>query len=204
MDLVESRDLDRRDAVVAGGVIAGLAFILIELTGSGIDRQAPQTIGTALAIVLFTSFGSVGVALAHWEPRFALFGAITAILSLLALGATIVSTWSNGPSLFLFGFSGTSGTVGGVTDLLAIACSAICVLLATVRPGEDGNSRVVRVVAVGALGLLIALAILAIVDRDIDIGVRVYAITATVYVVASAVLFILRLFPAGEDAPAGA
>lgn len=197
---VEGRTWDLRDAVIAVGVIAAVVFALIELTGSDIDRQAGQTIYTALAVVAFTAFGSVGAALAHWQPRFASFGAVTATLALLGGGATIVSLW-NGGSLF-FGFGGTSGTVVGITVLLAISSSAICVLLATVRSGEDGGTRLVRIAAGGALALLIGLAILAIVDRDIDIGARVYALLATVYVFATAILLVLRLLPTREEAPA--
>jgi hypothetical protein len=199
---VEGRTWDLRDAVIAIGVIAGVIFALVELTGSDIDKQAGQTIYTALAVVAFTAFGSVGVALAHWQPRFALFGSLTATLALLAGGATVVSLWNDGSFLFGFGFSGTSGTVGGITALLAISTSAICVLLATVRSGEDGGTRLVRTAAVGALALVIGLAILAILDHDIDIGARVYAIIATVYVVATAVLLVLRLLPTREEATA--
>ena len=195
---VESRTWDLRDAVIAIGVIAGVVFALIELTGSDIDRQAGQTIYTALAVVIFTAFGSVGAALMHWQPRFALFGALTATLALLGGGATIVSLW-NGGSLF-FGLGGTSGTVVGITVLLAISASAICVLLATVRPGEDGGTRLVRIAAGGALALLIGLAILAIVDHGIDIGPRVYALLATVYLFATAILLVLRLLPTREEA----
>jgi hypothetical protein len=197
---VEGRTWDLRDAVIAIGVIAGVVFALIELTGSDIDRQAGQTIYTALAVVVFTAFGSVGVALAHWQPRFALFGTVTATLALLAGGATVVSLW-NGSSLF-FGFGGTSGTVGGITVLLAISASAICVLLATVRPGEDGGTRLIRIAAGGALALLIGLAILVIVDHDIDISARVYALLATVYVFATAILLVLRLLPTRKEVPA--
>jgi hypothetical protein len=196
---VGSRGWDLRDAVIAGGVVVGVLFALIELTGSDIDKQASQTLGTAFALVLFTIFGSVGIALARWQPRFSLSGVVSATLSLLACGATVVSIWNNGFFLFGYGFSGTSGTVGGITVLLAIAASAACVLLATVRPGEDSRTQRVRVVAVGALALFVALAILAILDHSVDIGARVYAIIATVYVVATAVLLVLRLLPTGEE-----
>jgi hypothetical protein len=199
MGAVRGRGWDRRDSTIAAGVVAGLVFVLVELTGSDIDTHAAQTLSTALAVVLFTVFGSAGVALAHWQRRLALFGAVTATLALLALGATVVSIWNGGPSLFGFGFNGTGGTVGGITDLLAIASSVACVLLATVRPGEDVGTRMVRLVAIGALALFIALAILAIVDHNLGIGVRVYAIVATVFVVATAVLLALRLLPAGEE-----
>ena len=185
--------------MIAVGVVAGLLFVLIDLTGSDIDRHASQVGGIALAILLFSVFGSAGVALAHRQPRFALFGVVTATLSLLAFGATAVLTWASGPVLFGFGFSGTSGTVGGITDLLAFSSAAICVLLATAQPGEDGGTRLVRVAAIGSLALLIALAILQIVDPDVDIGGRVYAILATVYLVATAILLVLRLFPLAED-----
>jgi hypothetical protein len=202
MDAGMARGWDLRDGVIAGGAIVGVVFALIELTGSDIDKAAGQTLGTALVVILFTVFGSAGVALAHWQPRYALLGAVTATLSLLACGATVVSIWGSTPSLFGFGFGGTSGTVGGITVLLAIASSATCVLLATVRPGEDGGTRLVRLVAVGSLALFVALAILAIVDRSIDIGPRVYAILATAYVVGTAVALILRLLPTREDLPA--
>jgi hypothetical protein len=202
MGVEHGRGWNLRDLVIAVGVVVGLVFVSIELTGSDIDRQASQTLGTALAVILFTVFGAAGVALVHWQPRFALFGAVTATLSLLALGATVVSIWKNDAFLFGFGFGGTSGTVGGITVLLAIASSATCVLLATVRPGEDGGTRLVRIAAIAALALFIALAILAIVDHDVDIGSRVYAILATVYVVGAAVLLVLRLLPTGEDFPA--
>jgi hypothetical protein len=199
----EGRAWDIRDAVIVAGVIAGVVFVLIELTGSDIDKQAAQTGYTALAIVLFTVFGSAGVALAHWQPRFALFGVASATLSLLAAGATVVSVWSeNSYSLFGFGFGGTSGTVGAVTILLAMTSSAACILLATVRPGEEAGARLVRIAAIGALVLFDALVVLAILDDGIDIGPRVYAIVATVYAFGAAILLVLRLLPAREEAPA--
>lgn len=188
-----------RDTVIAVGTVAGLLFVLIDLTGSDIDRHASQVGGIALEMLLFTVFGSAGVALAHWQPRFALFGAVTAILSLLAFGASAVLTWDSGPLLFGFGFDGDGGTAAGITDLLAFSTSAICVLLGTMRIGEDGATQLVRVAGIGSLALLIALAILQILVHDIEIGARVYAILATVYVAATAVLLILRLLPLAED-----
>ena len=53
--------------------------------------------------------------------------------------------------------------------------------------------------AIGSLALLISLAILQILVHDVDIGSRVYAILATVYVAATAVLLTLRLLPLAED-----
>lgn len=150
------RDLGLRDSVIAAAVIAAIAFALIELTGSDIDKQAGQTLYTAFALVLFTIIGSTGVALARLQPRFALFGAVTAILAPLAFGATVVSLWSNGLFVFGFGFSGTGGTVGGITVILTITAAAICVLLATVRAGEDHSTRLVRVAGIGALALFVA------------------------------------------------
>jgi hypothetical protein len=197
----ENARWDLRDAVIAGGVLAGMVFALIELTGSDIDKQAGQTFYTGLAVVLFTSFGSVGVALARWQPRFALFGAVSSALSLLGAGATVVSLWNSGASPFGFGFSRTSGTVWGITVMLAISSAAACVLLATIRSGGDGGTRLVRAVAIGALTLIVTLVILAIAIDSIDIGARVYALTATAYVVATAVLLILRLLPTREDSP---
>jgi hypothetical protein len=188
-----------RDTVIAAGTIAGLLFVLIGLTGSDIDRQGSQIGGLALTLVLFTIFGSAGVALAHWQPRFALFGAMSTTLSLLAFGATAVLSWDGGPVLLGFAFGGSSGTVAGVTDLLAITAAATCVALATTRPGEDRGTRLVRVAAVGSLALLIGLAVLMVVDHDIEIGARVYAILATVYVAATATLLALRLLPLADD-----
>jgi hypothetical protein len=197
---VGTRSWDVRDVVIAVGVIVGVLFILIELTGSDLDRHATQTGYTALAVVLFTIFGALGLALAQWQPRFALFGVMTATLALLAGGAMVVSAWNGQPALFGFGLSGTSGTVSAVTDLLAITSAAACVLLATTRPGEDGGTRLVRIAGIGALAFFVAVVILAILDDGIDIGARVYAITASVYVVATVVLLVLRLLPTREEA----
>jgi len=199
MDVGQGRGWGIHDTVIAAGVIAALAFILVVLTGSDIDKLAVQTGYTALASVLFTTFGAVGVALAHWQPRFSLFGVLTATLALLAGGTMVVSAWGGEPSFFGFWLSGTSGTVSAVTDLLAITSSAACVLLATVRPGEDGGTRLVRFAGIGALAFFVAVVILAILENGVDVGARVYAITATVYVVATAVLLVLRLLPTREE-----
>jgi hypothetical protein len=202
MNVERSRGWGVRNTVIAVGVVAGLAFILIDLTGSDIDRHASQVGGVALAMLLFTVFGSAGVALAHWQPRFALFGAVTATLSLLAFGATAALAWESGGGLLGFGYGGAGGTASGITDLFAFSTAAICVLLATARPGEDGGTKLVRVAAIGSLALLIALAILEILAHDVTISVRIYAILATVYVIATTVLLVLRLLPVAEDSPA--
>ena len=96
---------------------------------------------------------------------------------------------------------GTLGTVAGITDLLAIATSAICVLLATVRTGEDGGTKLVGSPRSARSHSCVALAILQILDHDVEIGPRVYAILATAYVAAAAVLLILRLLPAEDPRP---
>ena len=57
------------------GAVAGLVFVLTQLTGSDIDEHASQAIAVAAAMMLFTVLGSAGIALAHWQPRFALLGA---------------------------------------------------------------------------------------------------------------------------------
>ncbi len=41
-----------------------------------------------------------------------------------------------------------------------------------------------------------------IVDRSVDIGPRVYALLATLYVVATTILLVLRLLPTREEVPA--
>jgi hypothetical protein len=186
--------------VIAVGVIAGVVFALIELTGSDVDRHASQVSYTVLATILFMVFGSTGVALAHRQPRFAPLGAATTTLSLLAFGATTILQWAGDDSLFGLGFAGTGGTVAGITDLLAIAAATACVLLATMRPGENAATRLVRLVAIGSSTLFIALGILVILDHDIDIGSRVYAAIATVYMVATAILLVLRLLPTAGEA----
>lgn len=199
MNVERGRGWGVRETVIAVGTLAALLFVLIDLTGPGIDSHASQVGGIALLMLLFSVFGSTGVALAHWQPRFALFGAVTATFSLLAFGASAVLFWDNGPGFFGFWFDGDGGTVSGITDLLAISTAAICVLLGTMQIGEDGGTKLVRLTAIGSLALLIALAILQILVHDVEIGARVYAILATVYVAATAVLLILRLLPLAED-----
>lgn len=199
MNVERGRSWSARDTVIAAGTVAALLFILIDLTGSDIDRHASQVGGIALEMLLFTVFGFAGVALAYWQPRFALIGTTTVTLALLGFGATAVLTWEGGPFLFGLAFAGDAGTVAGITDLLAIATSAICVLLATVRTGEDRGTQLVRVAAICSLAFLLALAILQILDHDVEIGPRVYAILATAYFAATAVLLILRVLPLAED-----
>ncbi len=199
MNVQQSRSWGARDAVIAAGTVAALLFVLVDLTGSDIDAHASRVGSIALEMLLFTVLGSAGVALAHWQPRFALFGATTATLSLLAFGATAVLTWDSGSFLFGFGVGGEARNVAGITDLLAISTAAICVLLGTTRIGEDGGTKLVRVAAIGSLAILVALAILQILVHDVEIGPRAYAIFATVYVAATAVLLTLRLLPLAED-----
>lgn len=199
MDAGTGRGGGLREAVIAVGAIAGLALILIGLTGSDVDKQASQMGGAAFALALFSVIGATGMALVHWQPRAALFGLVTATLALMAGGATVVSTWENGFFLFGFGFQGSSGTVGAVTVLFALASSAACVLLATARPGEDPATRWVRRTGIGALAFFVAAVVLAILDDSIDVGARVYAIAGTVYAFATVVLLVLRLLPTREE-----
>jgi hypothetical protein len=73
-----------RDGVIAAGVALGTVFALVELTGSDVDEEAAKTLYTAPAVVLFTIPGSAGVALAHLQPRYALFVyVIASVVSLL-------------------------------------------------------------------------------------------------------------------------
>jgi hypothetical protein len=191
-----------RTWVPIAGAIVGLVFVLTQLTGSDIDEQAARAGITAATLVLFTIFGSTGIALVHWQPRFALLGIVATTLALLAGGAIIALTWSDAPSFFFLFFDGTSGTVVAITEMLVLTSSAISVLLATTRPGEDGGTRLVRLTAIGSLTLLLALAILEILDRGVEIGPRVYAILATVFAIATVALLVLRLLPLAEDSPA--
>ena len=98
MNAGQGRGWGPRDSVIAIGVVLGVLFALIELTGHDIDSRASQTAGTALAVLLYTVFGSAGIALARWQPRFALFGLVTATLSLLAMLAFDARRPATGPT----------------------------------------------------------------------------------------------------------
>ena len=200
MEIGRGRDLDARGAVIAIGVALGLIVVVLELSGSN-GWHIAHLLNTAVAVVVFTALGSAGVALAYWQPRFAFFGLVAATLSLLAGGSTIALDWSGRPSFFGLSFDGTAGRVILVTHLLAISSAAACALLATVRTWEDNATRLVRAVAVGGLAVLVGLTILAVVDRGLDISLKLYAIAATVFVVATAVLLILRLLPDEAELP---
>lgn len=185
-------------AVLAIAVLAGLFFVLVELTGSGSDAEISKTLSTALALLFFTILGSLGVALIRLQPRFALLGLVATTLALLAFGASVVSIWNNGSFGFGFGLGGTSSKVGGVTFILAIAASGACALLMTARPDDRGDVRLVRFAGIGALALFAGLAIVVIVDSAIHISGRAFAIVATVYVIAGALLLVLRLLQGDE------
>jgi hypothetical protein len=186
------------------GAVAGLVFVLTQLTGADADLQIAQTLYTALVTLLFMVLGAVGVALARSHPRLSLLGVLTATLSLLAFGAFVASIWSNDGFGFAlgFGFPATSTKVAWITLLLAFAASAASALMLTTAYWEDGSVRMVGLAGVGALVLFVALAVLAIVDSSVDISSRAFAIIATVYVVAAATLLVLRLFPSPtNDSP---
>lgn len=176
------------------GTVAVMAFVLVELTGSGADEHIAQAAGTAAGVALLTIIGLAGIGFARLQPRFALLGVVTAMLSLLTFGAVVVAIWNQG--IFGFGFGlAPSARVAWITILLTIAAAASCALLATTRPDDAGGVKVVRFAGVAALAIFIGLAILAIADPSVHIGDRVYAYLATVYVVASALLIFVRLLP---------
>jgi hypothetical protein len=180
------------------GTVAVLAFVAVELTGSGADEHISQTAGTALAMVLFTILGSVGVGFTRLQPRLALLGVATAMLSLLSFGAFVVAIWNQGVFGFGFGFSGAGAKVAWITLLLTFATAAACALLATVRPEDEGGVRVTRFAGAAALATFMGLGVLEIAAPSTDIGNRIYAYLATVYVVATALLLLVRLLPRRE------
>jgi hypothetical protein len=182
------------------GTVAVLVFVAVELTGSGADEHISQTAGTALATVLFTILGSVGVGFTRLQPRLALLGVVTGILSLLSFGAFVVSIWNRHFFGLAFGADATSTQVIGVTLVLTIGAAAACALLATTRPSEEGGVRVTRLAGVAALALFIGLGILEIAVPSTDISEKVYAYLATVYVVATALVLFVRLLPSQRTA----
>ena len=147
--------------------------------------------------MLFTVFGSVGVALAHWQPRFALFGAVTTTLSLL-FGVTVVSSGTATPSCL--DWVQRDQRHGRRNHR-----SAGDRQLGDLRVAGDGAARRGRWDRAvprrrdRRSGPLDRPGDTRIVDHDVDIGSRVYAILATVYVVGTAVLLVLRLLPPAED-----
>jgi hypothetical protein len=197
MSAGQGRDWDLKDVLIGAGVVVGLLFMLIALTGSDVDKESPQTMGTALTLLIFTILGSVGVALVRIQPRFTLLGMVTALLSLLSFGAIAVLIWSDS-SPFSFGFNGTSWKAAGITALLSFATASTSALLMTQRAEEGGRVLLVRQTGIGALALFVGLMILAIVDSAVDIGARVYAIIAVIYVIATVLSILLRLLPADE------
>jgi hypothetical protein len=180
------------------GTVAVLVFVAVELTGSGADEHISQTAATALATVIFTILGSVGVGFTRLQPRLALLGVVTGILSLLSFGAFVVSIWNQG--IFGFEIGGTSAQVAWITLLLTFAGAAACALLATTRPEDEGGVRVTRLAGVAALALFIGLGIFEVAVPSTDIGDKVYAYLATVYVVATALVLLVRLLPSQRAA----
>ncbi len=163
MDVEQSRGWGIRDTVIAVGVVAGLVFVLIALTGSDIDSEAARTLGTA--------FGGACCSRPSDRPESRspignraspCSGPMTVTLSLLACGASVVSVWGDTVSAYGFcGYGGTSGTVGAITDLLALTGLGNLRAAGAGAPGEDDRrTKLVQLAAVGALALLIALAIL--------------------------------------------
>src|SRR5215207_9754950 len=186
-----------RTWVPIAGAVAGLVFVLTQLTGSAVDESAARILYTAAALVIFSALGSVGIGLARLQPRYGMLGAASATIALLAFGATAVMAWTIDGLEYGFGGPGeTSIQVAWITALLALSTAAACgLILITGSPDEEDDVRFTRLAGLTALVLVVALAILPIVDSDIDIGPRVYAILATVYVIGAIVALILRLLP---------
>jgi hypothetical protein len=202
-DIGQDAGWKRRGVLTGVAAVATLVFILTQLTGGDSDLQLGRTLTTAYVMVIFTIMGTVGAALARSQPRFALLGVATAMLALLAFGALVASTWTSDHfGLFGFGFAygGTSAEVGDITLLLAVLAAAASALLLLRGAEEDGSSLLVALAGIGALVVVAGLGILAIVDSGVDVSERVYAIAATVYVVAGALLFLFRLLPSERPA----
>jgi len=182
--------------VPVAGAVAGLVFVLTQLTGSDVDENAGRTLYTAVALVVFSALGAVGIGLARLQPRYGMLGAASATLSLLAFGAITVLTWTIDGLGFGFGPGETAIQAAWITAMLAFTTAGACgLILMTGDPDEEDDVRFTRLAGLTALTLLVALGILSIVDSDIEIGSRVYAILATVYVIGAIVALILRLLP---------
>jgi catechol 2,3-dioxygenase-like lactoylglutathione lyase family enzyme len=199
MNASQGRGWDLRAALIAIGALAGVVFVLTQLTGSDAETEIAKVGYTAYAVVVFTVLGSVGVGLARIRPRFALLGVITTILSLLAFGALVVSLWKSG-SIFNLGIGGSATKVLAVTALLAITAAAASALLLMTRR-DEGGALLVAIAGAGSIAVFAGLWILTIVDSGVDIGSRTYAIVAVVYVVAAVLLFLLLLLPSDERPP---
>jgi catechol 2,3-dioxygenase-like lactoylglutathione lyase family enzyme len=194
---------DLRTTLIATGALGGLVFVLTQLTGSDIDRAAAHVGYTAYAMVVFTLLGTVGAALATLRPRFALLGAVTTILSLLSFGALLVLAWRDGDILFGFGAGDrTNAKVLEITVLVASAGAFASALLLLTRRGDGAGTMLVAGAGIAAIAVLAILAILAAADSDVEIEPRPLAIIATVYVLAGALLFLLRLLPSGATVSA--
>jgi hypothetical protein len=162
--------------IAAWGLSLGAAILIVLILGGSEDVQAK--VGEASLLFLIFSINSLaGFLLIKRRPELTLLGGAAIGLSVAAYFVILDGIFSHG--LISTSETGSSGEAGGLLFVITLLTSQASMLLAFRR---DEDSRLVNLaLSVGliALAALAALAILAVAGTDV--GSKVYAILAVLY-----------------------
>jgi len=161
-----------RIAIWALSIGAAVLVILI-LSQAGPDGFEGKVFASAALFVLFSLFSLAGALLVERQPPLAFFGALTIGLSVATYFVVFDAFLSNG----VYPNHVSVGTLLIVT----LAASQASMLLAFRR---DDDTPLVDVVVFGSLGTLALVAVLLVIEISnpgTDVGAKVYATLAVIY-----------------------
>jgi peptidoglycan/LPS O-acetylase OafA/YrhL len=169
------------------GVLCAAALVLIATIGSGseLDETGGKAIGTAVALAFFSLTGVAGTNLARRRPRFALFGYLTAAVALAAFLAMMALVWSDG-------LTGDGWRIPVYLTIVAFGAGHASLLLGSQQPRDSEAVRLVRAGVILAIAMLCAMAIVEISSPGPDIGTRLIAVVAVLYLLGTILLPLLR------------
>jgi catechol 2,3-dioxygenase-like lactoylglutathione lyase family enzyme len=165
--------------------VAAFVLILIILSGNDLDETSGKAIETAIALAFLSLTAVAGSHLALRQPRLALFGHLTVLISALAFLLTV-------PAIWIESDEGLWETAAYAL-ILAFASGHTSVLLAGADEGDRSEVQAVRGGTIIALWLLTALAVGAIASSGSDdIPPQAVGVVAVLYALGTIVLPLLR------------
>jgi catechol 2,3-dioxygenase-like lactoylglutathione lyase family enzyme len=165
--------------------VAAFVLILIIVSGSDLDETSGKAIETAVALAFLSLTAVAGSHLALRQPRLALFGHLTALISALAFLLTASAIWA--------GSDDSLWETAAYALILAFACGHSSVLMAGADESDSSEVEAVRGGTIVALWLLAVLAAGAIASSGSDdIPPQAIGVVAVLYALGTIVLPLIR------------
>lgn len=164
---------------------AALLLILTIMSGSEFDGTTGKAIWTAIACAFFGLTSMAGMSLAGRRPEIAMFGYLTAAISIAALAFLLGSIWFEN-------LIDDDWNIVGDAIVLAVAGGHASLLLGSAREDDSDAVRLLRSATLAVLGLLAFLAVLEISSDGQDLNERLIGVIAVVYVLCTVLLPLVR------------